>query len=91
MDDTQNWLEIAIKNGEGVQVLYHFETWEEMLTEMDECWDNDLYEFHFGGPIVEQKFADGIEAGAEFGWVCRQDGHYGIVLSVPQHHGHALN
>ena len=96
MDDTQNWLEIAIKgtgstDSVSVDVLYHFETWEEMLTEMDECWDNDLYEFHFGGPMINEKFGNQVKAGEALAWVCRFDGHYSLAVEVPQHHGHALN
>jgi hypothetical protein len=91
MDDTQNWLEVTIKNGENVQVFYHFETWEEMLTEMDECWDNDLYEFHMGGPIVAAKVQPNLGTNETFGFLTRIDGHYMVAMEVPQHHGHALN
>ena len=30
-----NWIEVCIKNGETVAELSNFDTWEEMLTEMD--------------------------------------------------------
>jgi len=90
MDNT-NWLEIAIKNGETVQTLTQFETWEEMLTEMDECWDNDLYEFHMGGPAVAAKVQPNLGTNETFGYLTRIDGNYIVAMEVPQHYGHALN
>jgi hypothetical protein len=90
MEDT-NWLEVCIKNGESVHTFTHFETWEEMLTEMDECWNNDLYEFHLGGPVVSAKVQPNLGKNETFGFLTRINGQYTVAMEVPQHYGHQLN
>lgn len=86
-----NWLEVAVKDGETVHTFHHFDTWNEMLTEMDECWDNELYEFHFGGPQVESIFGKQLPDNEKITFVSRIDGQYLLAVEVPQHYGHSLN
>lgn len=87
----QNWLEVCIKDGESIHTFYGFETWEQILTEMDEVWDNDLYEFHCGGPAVKAKIQPTLPVGEKFGFLSRCDGAYVVAVEVPQHYGQYLN